>query len=210
MPFMAALPAITAGAGLLGKLFGNASKGAADQRITENQQRLQQQQIQNADALQRAQLTQSDQMNRAGLDLQRKQFQQTEPSTQARQAMVGSMLARLQPLQLSGMSDRVTARMPKMNSIIDSLGPEARSAGTMLAQRGTSGLAAGPTKFDEVAPLNLPPATVMALQKSGLLEKLLGGAGLAGSIIGGLGELGNFGNKPTSGNNLPIDPYGGG
>lgn len=207
MGFMAALPAITAGASLLGKLFSGGAKGAADQRQWENQQRLQQQQIQNNDILQRAQLTNNDaltraqmtntdQYNRAGLDLDRRKFSQQEPNAQARQAMLGSMLSRLQPLQISGLSDRVTARMPKMNSIIDSLGPEARSAGSLLASRGLSGLQSGPTKFDELAPmsmpdaLNLPPATVQALQKSGLLEKIMGGIGLGGSLLGSLGNLG--------------------
>lgn len=225
------LPAILAGAGLLGKLFGGAAKGSADQRITENQQRLSQQQITNSDLLQRA-LLQSNNANtrasmandnantrasmqnndnqfRAGLDLQRKQFTQREPSVQARQAMAGSLLSRIQPINGSS-----------SNSIINALGPDAREAGSLLSQRGVSGLRSGPSTFESIPAaslpgltlpdvLNLPPATQMALQKSGLLEKLLGGAGLAGSILGGLGELGNFG-KPTSGNNLPIDPTGGG
>ena len=93
MPFMAALPAITAGAGLLGKLFGGAAKGSADQRMLENQQRLQQANQANADALARASLlsnnantrasmANNDTQFRAGLDLQRKQFSQNEPSVQ--------------------------------------------------------------------------------------------------------------------------------
>jgi len=231
MPFMAALPAITGVAGLLGKLFGGAAKGSADQRITENQQRLQQQQGQNSDLLQRALLQNnnantrasmandnantrasmqnSDNQFRAGLDLQRKQFTQQEGSTQARQAMAGSLLSRIQPINGSS-----------SNSIINALGPDAREAGSMLAQRGVSGLRSGPSKFADIPGvslpgltlpdvLNMPPATQAALQKSGLLEKLLGGVGLAGSIMGGLGELGNF-EQPRSGHNLPVDPYGGG
>lgn len=243
MAVMAALPAIAGVAGLIGKLFGGAAKGSADQRQNEYQQNLQRTQMQNNDALQRAQLmnnasttraqmqnsdalaraqmTNADQYNRAGLDLQRRAFAQQEPNSQARQALTGSLLSRLQPLQMSGLSDRVSARMPKMNSIIDSIGPDAREAGSLLAQRGLGGLQSGPTKFDAIAPMslpgevslpdlpNLPPATIMAMQKSGLLEKILGGVGLTGSIIGGLGQLGNFG-KPTSGNGLPVDEFGGG
>ena len=207
-----ALPAILAGAGLLGKLFGGAAKGSADQRLAENQQRLSQQQIQNSDLLQRA-LMQSNNANtrasmandnattragmqntdnqfRAGLDLDRKQFTQREPSVQARQALAGSLLSRIQPINGSS-----------SHSIINALGPEAREAGSLLSQRGLSGLRNGPSKFDDLPAaslpgltlpdvLNLPPATQAALQKSGLLEKLLGGAGLVGSIMGGLGQLG--------------------
>jgi len=205
MPIMAALPAIAGVAGLLGKLFGGAAKGSADQRITENQQRLQQSQGSNADALARAQLQSQDAwnrtsaqsgdaLNRAGLDMERKRFQQSEPDTQARQAMIGSMLQRIQPMQMTGLSERVQGRMPKMNSLIDALGPEAREAGGLLSQRGLSGLQSGPTQFDELPPLNLPPelnmppAMLMALKKSGLLEKLLGAGGLIGSTIGAFGK----------------------
>jgi len=203
---LAALPSIA-------KMAGGAAQGSANQRLQENQQRLQQQQIQNTDVLGRAALTQNsaatralmanrDALDRAGVDLQRKGFLQQEPNAQARQAMVGSMLSRLQPLQLSGLSSRVQTRMPKMNSILDALGPDARQAGSRLASRGLSGLQSGGTQFEalpamQLPPeLNLPPATVMALQKSGLLEKILGGVGLAGSLIGGLGALGG-GGSPT-------------
>lgn len=210
MPFMAALPAITAGASLIGRLFGGAGKGSADQRLTENDQRLRATQMQNADALARASLANSaattraamqnsDTYNRAGLDLERRRFQQTEPNLQARQAAIGSLLSRIQPLALSGLSARTQGRMPRMNSIIDALGPEARQAGSLLASRGLSGLQAGPTQFADLPPVSLPPevqlppALVASLKGSGLLEKILGGGGLIGSIVGGLGDLGNFG-----------------
>ena len=217
------LPLLMAAGPLISRIAGGAAKGSADQRQNEYQQNLQRTQLQNNDALlrtqlmnnastTRAQMQNSDAVTRAGLDMQRKQFQQSEPGTQARQAMTGSMLSRIQPLQMSGLSDRVSARMPKMNSIIDSIGPDARQAGSLLAQRGLSGLQGGPTQFSEMPPVslpdlpNLPPATIMAMQKSGLLEKIMGGLSLGGSVLGAFGSMG----KPTSGNGLPIDPYGGG
>ncbi len=257
MPFMAALPAITAGASLLGKLFGGAAKGSADQRMAENQQRLQQQQGLNSDALQRAMLQSnnanqrasmtndynalrasiqnanslaragmqnSDTYQRAGIDLDRKRFTQQEPNAQARQALAGSLLSRIKPVQIAGMP----AGMGVKSSILDAIGPEAREAGSLLAQRGLSGLRSGPSKFSDLPPvslpdatmpgelslpgiMNLPPATQAALQKSGLLEKIMGGLGLGGSIVGALGQFGQYGGAPnTSGNRLPIDPTGGG
>lgn len=216
---------ILMGAGALGRIFGNASQGSAQQRMQENQQRLQQAQIQNADTLGRAQLQSNDALSRgrmqqdftlqgANLDLARRQFQQQEPNAQARQAMLGSLLQRIQPLAMSGLSARAQASMPRMNSLIDALGPEARQAGGLLAQRGLSGLQSGGTQFDPLqAPtipaLNIPPAQIAALQQSGLLERLLGWGGLIGSTVGSLGDF-SQGNNNTSGNNLPIDPYGGG
>lgn len=239
MPFMAALPAITAGAGLLGKLFGGAAKGSSDQRLNENQQRLQQMQLQNSDALQRAMLQSNnantraqmqnatslarssmqnnDTYQRAGLDLDRRRFAQQEPNAQARQALAGSLLSRIKPVQIAGMP----AGMGVKSSIIDAIGPEAREAGSLLAQRGVSGLRSGPSQFSDLPPvslpegfmpelMHLPPATQAAIQKSGLLEKIMGGLGLAGSVVGGLGELGTF-NKPNiRQTNWPVDPTGGG
>jgi len=213
-------------AGPIGKLLSGAAKGSSDERNSENYQRLQQEQIRNQyilqraqtmnqDAIARAQVQSTDGLNRANLDLNRKAFQQQEPDAQAMQALRGSLLSRIQPMQMTGLSERVSARMPKMNSIIDAIGPEARQAGSLLAQRGLSGLESGGTQFAEMPAMNMaptteiPPATMMALQKSGLLEKIMGGLGLAGSVVGGLGALRSSG-KPTSGNGLPIDEFGGG
>jgi hypothetical protein len=192
VPIPAILAAAGPVAGLIGRIFGGGAKGASDQRLNENQQRLQQAQMQNQYAL-----------GSAGMDLQRRQFAQQEPNAQAMQALRGSLLERIQPLKLSGLSERVQGRMPQMNSIIDAIGPEARQAGSLLAQRGVGGLQQGPTQF---APL--PPAQMAALKSSGLLEKILGAGGLIGSTVGALGDLGSV--TPRSGNNLPIDPYGGG
>lgn len=191
MPFPL-LSLIGPAAGLIGRIAGGAGQGASNQRLNENEQRLRAAQLQSA-----------DQLGRAGMDLHRRQFQQDEPRVQAMQSLQGSLLNRLQPLQMQGVSDRV--RIPQMNSILSAIGPEARQAGSLLEQRGLSGLQ-NPTQF---APLQ--PMQMQALQKSGLLEKILGGVGLGGSLLGALGQ---FGNGPThehmSGHNLPIDPYGGG
>lgn len=190
MPF----PAIAlAAAPLLGKIFGGAGKGAADQRITENQQRLQQAQMANQHAL-----------SSAGMDLQRKAFLQQEPNAQAGQALRGSLLSRIQPLRMTGVSDRV--RIPQMNSIIDAIGPEARQAGSLLAGRGVSGLQ-NPTQF---APM--PSVQLGDLQKSSLLEKILGTVGLIGSTVGAFSNLGSAGggsmNNAMPSNYTGLDLYG--
>lgn len=212
MPLPAILAAASPVAGLIGRIFGAGGKGAADQRITENQQRLQAAQAANQDALSRAQLQSQHGLNTASIDLNRRQFAQNEPSVQAGQALRGNLLERLQPLQLSGLSPRVQQSMPQMTSILDALGPEARQAGALLAQRGVSGLQ-NPTQFDPIAPLNLPPAQVAALKKSGLLEKIMGAVGLGGSVVGALGDLGSVGGGHQMNNSMPsnytgMDRYG--
>lgn len=206
MPFLAALPAISAGAGLLGRIFGGASQGSANNRRAENQQALQNAQINNANMIQRGQLQSQDALNRAGLDLQRRTFQQNEPNVQARQAAIGSLLQRIQPLSMSGLSPRVQGRMPRMNSIIDALGPEAREAGGLLASRGLSGLQSGGTQFDPVPALNLPPAMVAAIQQPGMLEKILGWGGLIGSTVGALGDFGDSGGRGPQPHDGDADP----
>ena len=210
MPFMAA--AMLA-APLLGKIFGNAAKGSADQRMVENQQAMLQAQMRNNDTLSRAGLMSnnatsragmandnaqtrasmqnSDNQFRAGLDLSRKQFTQNEPSVQARQALTGSLLSRIQPM-------RAPSGFTQNPSILDAIGPEARQAGSLLSQRGLDGLRSGPSKFADIPGvslpdltlpdvLNLPPATIAAMQKSGLLEKIMGAIGVVGSGMGAIG-----------------------
>jgi len=191
------LPALMAGAGLLGRIFGGAGQNMASGRLAENNQRLDQARLTSAENLARANMMNSDNLNRAGLDMSRKTFLQNEPSVQAGQALRGNLMERIQPLRMTGLSDRVQARMPQMNSIIDAIGPEARQSGKLLAQRGLTGLQ-NPTQFDPLPAQSLPPATMAALKQSGLLEKIMGSLGLGGSLMGGLGELGVFG-KPGAG-----------
>lgn len=193
----AAIMAAAPIAGLIGRIFGAGAKGSADQRMGENQQALLQAQMGNNHALGTAQLQNSDNQFRAGLDLERKKFQQAEPNTQARQALTGSLMERIQPLALSGLSGRVRQSMPQMNSIIDAIGPQAREAGGLLAQRGLSGLQGGPTQFADAPKLNIPPAQIAALKQSGLLEKILGIGGLVGSTVGALGDMTSVMSGPT-------------
>lgn len=207
---MALLPLIMMAAPAIGKIFSGAAQGSAQQRTGENQQAMLQAQMQNADniaraglqsnnantradmananATTRASMQNSDNQFRAGLDLQRKQFTQREPSVQARQAMAGSLLSRIQPMNGSS-----------SNSIINALGPDAREAGSLLAQRGLSGLQSGPSKFEDIPGvslpdltlpdvLNMPPQVLAQMQKSGLLEKIMGTVGLIASGAGAIGS----------------------
>jgi len=178
---LAALMAAAPLAGKIGKVLGGSAKGAADQRFGENQQRLYQSQVQDRGVMDRAQLQERGTMDRAQMEMQQAGFRQQEPGAQARQALVGSLLQRIQPLQMGG-------RGSGMSSIIDAISPEARAAGGMLQQRGVSGLQ-NPTQFRDIPALQIPGLQQAALKDSGLLEKIMGGAGLAGSLIGALGDV---------------------
>ncbi len=195
LPFLAAAAPV---AGLLGRIFGGASQGSAQQRMGENQQALLQAQMTNRDSLERAglqsnnantraQLQNSGDQFRAGLDMERKRFQQNEPSVQAGQALRGSLMQNIQPI-------RAPRGFTQNPSIIDAIGPEARQAGGLLAQRGLQGLQ-NPTQFEDMPAvslpevLNLPPQVLAQMQKSGLLEKIMGGLGIGGSLLGALGTL---------------------
>ncbi len=214
MPF---LQAAMLAAPLIGKIFGGAAKGSADQRMAENQQALLRAQMQNTDNLSRAGLMSNnattrasmandnaqtragmqntDNQFRAGLDLQRKQFSQNEPNVQARQALTGSLMSRIQPMRAPG-------GFQQRPSILDAIGPEAREAGSLLSQRGLQGLQAGPSKFADIPGvslpdvtlpdvLNMPPQVLAQMQKSGLLEKIMGTIGVIGSTVGAFNPSGD-------------------
>jgi len=198
MAIPAALMAAAPIAGMLGKLLSGGASASAQGRRTDNTQRLYQQQSQDRGLMDRAQLRESGTMNRAQLresglmdrarlEMQRAGFKQQEPGAQARQALAGSLLQRLQPLQSGG-------RGSGMSSIIDAISPEARQAGGLLQQRGLSGLQ-NPTQFRDVPEMQVPGVQVpggmqqQALKQSGLLEKILGAGGLIGSVVGSLGDV---------------------
>lgn len=222
--------AVMLAAPLLGKILGGAAQGSAKQRMGENHQALLQAQMRNSDNIARGALTSNnantrasmandhaqtrssmqnnDNQFRAGLDLQRKQFSQNEPSVQASQALRGSLMQNIQPL-------RAPRGFTQQPSIIDAIGPEARQAGGLLAQRGLQGLQSGPSKFADIPGvslpeltlpdvLNLPPQVQAAMQKSGMLEKIMGGLGIAGSVIGA------FNQGPRDPGEDTLGGYGGG
>lgn len=215
-PLMALLAA-----GAIGKIAGGAAKGSADQRNSENSLLNQRNSIlsniygthQNA-SMNAALAGSREQTDHAGLDLDRKKFALAAPNVRASQAVRGSLLQHMQPVSFSGLPDRIASRMPTMTGGLTpaALGPEAREMGALLSRNAIL----DELKGDEFTPLQrtdfsksvLPEPKMEAYQKSGLLEKILGGLSLAGSLAGGVGEF--LPERPRSGHNLPVDLYGGG
>lgn len=197
------LMAILAGAGLVGKIAGGAAKGSADQRAIDNNSAAQRNALlaniygtRQGAQLNAARMGSDEQMAHAGIDMDRKKFALAAPDVRASQAVRGNLLQNIQPVSFSGLPDRVASRIPTMTGGLTpaALGPEARQMGALLARQAVMNELKGDT-FEPLQRTNfqasvLPEPKLEDYQKSGLLEKILGGLGLAGSIAGGLGEAG--------------------
>lgn len=249
MPFMAAIPAITAGAGLLGKLFGGGAKGSADQRGAENNQALQQNALtaNMHNARQNALLTAAMAKDRGAMDrygtrqgattsalnseeagkLNRARLGLEAPTVRARQSVLGSMMENMQPVRVENMNPRLAGRVPTITGGLspDALSSTTRAHGRDLQEKAMaaqfsgsdvpgatdfrSGILDAPEMVNFDASMLAPPHLAQMRGASGM-EKFLGWGGLLGSAIGGIGELINEKRRPTSGNDLPIDEWGGG
>lgn len=219
MPFAAAIPLITAGAGLLGKLFGGAAKGSADQRMAENNQTSQRnallaqlygmQQNATGNALANQSREASDQRGQA---LEERKYALSAPSVRAGQSVRGSIMQNAQPVTLSGLPDRIASRIPQISG---GLSPALFNADTRaLGGELTRQALLNQLKGDDFAPMErtdfskgvLPQPKLEDYQKSGLLEKILGSLALGGSIVGGVGEaFGGTGNRRSY---VPSDENG--
>lgn len=189
-------PALTAAGSLIGGALGR----SGNQRVSENAQTNQQNSLiasiygtrQNAlmDALRSGS---QERLAQGSQDLDRRQFALNAPSARARQSVRGSLLQNLQPLQLSGLPDRVSSRIPTQtggltpaafNSDTRALGGELTRAALMDQLRGDSFAPMTQTNFQEGI---LPAPQLEALQRSGLFEQILGSLGFGASLVGGVG-----------------------
>lgn len=137
MPFMAALPAIMGGASLLGKLFGGAAKGSADQRMAENNQTGQQNDLaarlygtrqgallqalmaKDRGAMDRYSTRQGATTTALGQEeagkLNRAQLGLQAPTIRAKQSLLGSAMENMQPVSVSGLPTRLQGRVPTIS-----------------------------------------------------------------------------------------------
>jgi hypothetical protein len=197
------LAAIMAAGPLISRLAGGAAQGAADRRDRDNAT------ITARNALlaqlhgMRQQATSSalantsrEQLEQADTDLAQRRFALAAPSARAAQAVRGSALKNAQPVTLSGLPDRVASRIPQISG---GLSPALFDASTrQLGDELTRSALLGQLKGDTFAPMTrtdfmggvLPAPALEDYQRSGLLEKILGGLALGGSVLGGAGEVG--------------------
>lgn len=176
------LPAILAGAGLLGKLFSGAAKGAADGRATEAGLNLGRDNI----ASRNFDTRQGAEMQSGQLDLQRQQFGANNRGQLAKQALIGQLLGGgLQPtaINVPGIkSANVSGGL--LQSLLQN--PEAMAAMRTMGQQ--AGQAQQTPLSFQGGNLLQAPRISQTPQSSGW-EKLAGILGTAGSLAGGVGQV---------------------
>jgi len=209
---LAALPAISS-------IAGGAAKGMADQRAQENAQTQERNRLMaqlfgitqnaNTSALENSS---RERLGQGGLDLDQRKFALAAPGTRASNAVRGSLIQNLQPVSFSGLPSRISNSIPHMTGGLTpaAISPEARAAGGELTRQSVLELLKG-DQFTPQTPTNfqggvLPLPQMEALKQSGLLEKILGGLGLGGSLLSGLAPSG-YGSRGSQGE-APNDTVG--
>lgn len=195
------LPLLMAAGPVIGKIFGGAAQGSANQRMSENNQTGDQNRLLaqlygiNQNATQNAtNAGAAERMGQRNQALDEKKFALAAPSVRAGQSVRGSIMQNAQPVSVSGLPDRVSSRIP---TISGGLSPALFNDNTRaLGGEMTRKALLDQLKGDEFAPMEatdfskgvLPTPELEEYQRAGFMEKLLGSLGLAGSIAGGIGE----------------------
>lgn len=171
---------------------------------------------------------------RSGEGLQRARLGLEAPTARARQSLLGSLMANMQPVEVSGGNARVMANMPKITggmtpAAIDPTtrqhGKELMNAALMAQLSGSdvpkatnfgSGVAdwkssvLGAPEATDMRQGLLPPPNLAGYQQAGRGESFLSGAGVVGGILGPLLEMIEGRSGGGRHTNYPIDPMGGG
>lgn len=175
----------------LGSILGGGGKGAAAERQNqndfiqrENQMRLQQQAAQQQALLSLLGLDERATMDRAQLGIQ-------APSARAKQAVIGSLLARMTPAQVTPPAGVNMAKIS--GGAAGALGnPQMQAAGNALSAQALQALL---SKSDVPAAANyrqqgmVAPAQMAPYKSAGKGESLMSALGLGGGIAGILGGL---------------------
>jgi len=135
----------------------------------------------------------SERLSQGAQELDRRQFALNAPRTRASQSVRGSILANAQPMQLSGLPSRISSRIPTMTGGLTPamFSQDTRALGGELSRQALIDQLKGdqfePMKETDFQAAILDNPQLQELQQSGLMEKILGGVGLATSIAGGVG-----------------------
>lgn len=192
--------AIAAGAGLLGKLFGGAAKGASQERAgqnnaTQNQNHVLNQQygIQQGAATNLAGLQERATMDRAQMGVQ-------APSARMRQAVLASLIQNTRGAQIAPPAG---VNMAKLSGGLtpDSLSAATRAGGSELEKQALLALLTksdvpGATDYQQSGMVSSP--TMGGYKDAGKMESLMSVLGLLGGTAGAIGEIGNINKKPAA------------
>lgn len=203
----------------IGKIATGAAGGSAAQRNSENDNAARQnallaslyntKQSATAGALENAS---REGLAQRGQALDEKKFALAAPSVRAGQSVRGSILQNAQPVTLSGLPDRIASRVPQVNG---GLSPALFSQNTRdLGGEMTRKALIDQLKGDDFAPMEktnfqsgiLASPKLEEYQKAGLLEKILGGIGIAGGVAGAVAPAFGAGGFGAGGNGRMYDP----
>lgn len=200
----------------IAQVAGGLSQGSANQRGAENNQAAERNRLlaqlygtkQNAtlNALDAGSREARDQRSQA---LDERKYALSAPSVRAGQSVRGSIMANAQPVTISGIPSDI-----HVPTISGGLSPALFNANTRaLGDEMTRKALVDQLKGDDFAPMEktdfksgiLADPKMEAYQKAGLLEKILGGIGMVGSVAGAASQFGakGFG---AGGNGRVYDP----
>lgn len=152
-------------------------------------------------------------MNRALLDLNQRRFNQDQrefalnaPSTRGRQAIVGSLLQNIQPVQMSNLNPRIARSMPTITGGLTpaALGADARQMGRLLSSNAIQGQMRGdpldsmsipsmpdtsrslidPSRYPDPQSSLLTPPTGQGYRGPSSMESILGLLGAINPVLG--------------------------
>lgn len=156
--------------------------------------------------------------NESQENIQRAELGLRAPTARARQSVMGSLMANMQPVEVENSNPRLAGRVPKITGGLTpaALGADTRAHGAELSKAALmaqltgsdipaatnfrGGVLDSPEAIDYTRALLLPPE-LQGYQQPGRMETVASWLSLLRPSTR---------TKPTSGNGLPIDPTGGG
>lgn len=203
------IQALLAAAPAISGLLGGAAKGRAEGRVDEakllsDQDRNRLYGYNTQQEATTAALTAEERakLDRAALEMARRKYALDAPTTKARQAALGDLMANVQDFQMKGGGGGRVQPMQFAGGLRPSaLGPNARGAGAEMSRQALMSMLAG-EKFDDVAATDfrsgiLKPPTLSKLPQASGLDKFLNVASFAAALPGTIGKLGNLGGEPS-------------
>lgn len=128
---------------------------------------------------------------RANLDLRQRQFALAAPGQRAGNSVRGDVLSNVQDAQVMGPVTGTHGRVPTITGGLrpSLLSGNTRQLGADQSRQALLSQMQG-DNFDKLPPINIPQPT--PLPQANAFDKILGGVGLAGGLLGGLGDSGLF------------------
>jgi hypothetical protein len=173
--------------GGIGDIAGKAAGGAASGREREAQLLMQQDQLRNS----QFGTQQGAEMQAGNLDLNRKNFEEGARGGRAKQALLASLLGGgFQPTSIDVPGIKKSTMTGGLAESLKSPGAQQAMQELMRQALAAQMQQGSPQGEQFTGGAMLKPPTLNAMPKAGMLEKILGGVGVGGSILGSLAGRG--------------------